>query len=72
MKKWWLVFLGLGLITVLAVNTKSIRRDIRRLHWFDSETLLKTSSFDRYTVDVFQEGDQVRIEVYSSYDWFED
>lgn len=47
-----------------------IYREFRKLHLFNSEQLLKSSSFDKYTIDVFQSDGKLRLEVYSSYSWF--
>ncbi|WP_149036266.1 hypothetical protein [Streptococcus entericus] len=53
------------------LNTAAIARTVRRLHLFDAKHPIKTSSFDHYTLDLFQNGEQVTVEIYSSYPWFE-
>lgn len=72
MKRRTALFLLLLTLLSIAVNYRAIRRTVRKLHLVDSEHLLKTSSFDHYTVDVFQVDGQLHIEIYSNHSWFED
>lgn len=72
MKKFSLLFILISIILLTTVNFNGIIRDFRRLHLFDSEYLVKSSSFQQYTVDVFQENDKLTIKIYSSFSWFED
>lgn len=71
MKKLFLA-LVIPIIALSILNTAAIARTVRRLHLVDTKHLIKTSSFDHYTLDLFQNGEQVTVEIYSSYPWFED
>lgn len=70
MKKVIVPLIGLTMLLFLFLNYFSISRNIRRLHLFNSATLLKSSSFDAFTIDVFQDSNQIKVEVYSSHSWF--
>lgn len=72
MKRRGLLFLIVLILLSVTINHSFIRRTVRKLHLFDSAYLIKTSSFDHYTVDAFQVDDQLRVEIYSNYAWFED
>ncbi|HFI0302217.1 TPA: hypothetical protein ACGO1N_001737 [Streptococcus suis] len=72
MKRSVPLFLIVLILLSVAINYSSIKRKIRQLHLFDSEYLIKTSRFDNYTVDAFQVDNQLQIEIYSSYSWFEE
>lgn len=72
MKSRTALFLLLLILLSIVVNYHAIRRTVRKLHLVDSEHLLKTSSFDHYTVDAFQVDGQLHIEIYSNHSWFED
>lgn len=67
-----LFLLSLILLSITVNYHAIIRRTVRKLHLVDSEHLLKTSSFDQYTVDAFQVDGQLHIEIYSNHSWFED
>lgn len=70
MKKVIVPLIGLSMLLFFFLNYSSISRNIRKLHLFNSATLLKSSSFDAFTIDVFQDNNQIKVEVYSSHRWF--
>ncbi|HEP1843020.1 TPA: hypothetical protein VCA72_000114 [Streptococcus suis] len=70
MKKFIICLIGLAIGLFILLNNSSVSRTIRKLHLFNSGTLLKSSSFDAYTIEVFQEKNQLRVEIYSSHEWF--
>ncbi|HEL9634643.1 TPA: hypothetical protein U0K44_001511 [Streptococcus suis] len=72
MKRRISLFLMVVFLLSIAINYPVVRRQVRQLHLFDSVHLIKTSSFDHYTVDAFQVDGQLQVEIYSDYSWFED
>lgn len=69
-KKVILFISSILIVIAICFNYSMIYRDFRKLHLFNSAELLKSSSFDEYTIDVFQSDGEISLEVYSSYSWF--